>query len=239
MNTSATKLGSAFLICIAATQTLADLVVFENNNPALDTLKMYNSNLNASVLGQAIDVHHDAFNQPEIGDLPGGSLFFLEVNGFFGDFIHMGMGRLTMTAKSTDETLIPDPFAGQLVPYFGPQDFSDGEQINSQSNFVDGFRTIHGLTELTDDTGIFTVDEIFTVGITFEEDDGTHFGFAQFERRIRFINDKLDVQLHPITWGYETTAGVGVSIIPAPAGLSLAMFSLLGFSTRRSRSKNI
>ena len=235
MNINTAAIGSLLLVGALPSISVGELVLFENTNPELQSLKMYNATIDHSVLGQALDIRRSAFDQPELGDLPSSSVFFMEVNGFFGDFIFMGMGRLTMTAKSTQETLIPDTFAGQLVPYFGPENFADGEQINGSSNFTDGFRTMHGLNKLTGETGVFTVEELFTVGITFEQLDGTHYGFAQFERSVRLIDNKLDIQWRPITWGYETAAGIGVNVVPAPAGLGVGMLALLGIGAQRPR----
>lgn len=220
---------AAFTLLIFSPVTIGEVVVFENTNPALETLKMYDANSSNPTLGQSLDITRSAFDQPEIGDLPGGSVFFMETSGFGGDFIWLGMGRLTMTARSTKETLIPDPFVGQLVPYFGPTDFALGEQINESTNFVDGFRAMHGVNQLTGDLGIFTVGEQFTVALQFELADGMHFGYARFERSIEHHNQGLDIQWHPIDWGYETVANRGINVVPAPSMLPMGL--LIGIGT--------
>jgi len=222
----------ALSICPIAS---GELIVYQNTNPGLDTLKMFNTDPSSPSLGQALDLTHSAFDQPVLGDLPGGSVFFLETSGLGGDFIWMGMGRLTMTAQSTKETLIPDPFAGQLVPYYGPTQLEPGDQINDSTNFVDGFRAIHGVNKLTDEQGIFTVDESFTIGVRFELDDGDHFGFAQFKRTIGLTDDGLEIKWHPIEWGYESIAGVGINIVPTPGMVSMGLMIGLTLGPRARR----
>ena len=220
-------------LSLVSSLALGEVVRFENTNQALDSLVLFDANSTNPILGQALNVTRSAFDQPEIGDLPGGSVFFLQFNGPGGDFIWMGMGRLSMIAQSTKETLIPDPFAGWLVPYFGPQNFQDGDKIGSQSNFTDGFRAMHGVNNLTDEFGIFTVDETFSVGIVFEQSDGLHYGFAEFERTVELRGNQLDMQWHPIQWGYETVAGVGINAIPSPSVLAIGCLGLLSCSKRR------
>ena len=90
-------------VCVALTVVagfgsvaMSEIIRFENTNPALDSLKLFDANSNNPILGQALNVTRSAFDQPEIGDLPGGSVFFLQLNGPGGDFIWMGMGRLSM-----------------------------------------------------------------------------------------------------------------------------------------------
>lgn len=224
---------AALALSLLCPLALGEVIHFQNTNPDFDTLKLFDNNPNAPRLGQSLDVTRSAFDQPAIGDLPGGSIFFMQSSGPGGDFVWMGMGRLTMTARSTKETLIPDPFAGQLISYFGPQGFEGGDAISTQSNFVDGFRTMHGVNNLTDKLGIFTVEELFIVGIQFELDDGFHYGYAQLERTIELHDGELDIQWHPIQWGYETVAGVGINVVPAPGVLAVGLFGMLGCSIRR------
>jgi hypothetical protein len=226
---------AALAILIHAPFALAEVVYFENTNPALNSLKLFEAQGTNPTLGQSLDITRSSFDQPNIGDLPGGSIFFMQLNGPGGDFIWLGMGRLTLTARSTIETLIPDPFAGQLVPYFGPTNFAAGEQINDSTNFIDGFRAMHGVNHLTDEMGIFTVEEQFAVALQFELADGVHFGFARFERSIEVTLDGLDIQWHPIDWGYETTAGVGIKVVPAPGFISMGLLIGLGITKRPKR----
>ncbi|MBL4699535.1 MAG: hypothetical protein JKX70_11955 [Phycisphaerales bacterium] len=226
-------LSAAIALSLLCPNALGEVIHFQNTNPAFDTLKLFDATPNKAQLGQALNITQSAFDQPEIGDLPGGSIFFMQFNGLGGDFVWMGMGRLTMTARSTKETLIPDPFAGQLIAYFGPQGFEGGDTIGTQSNFVDGFRAMHGVNNLTDEFGIFTVDEVFSVGIVFEQSDGLHYGFAEFERTTELHNGELDIQWHPTQWGYETVAGVGIIAIPSPSVMAIGCFGLLGCSKRK------
>lgn len=211
---------------------LGEVIRFQNTNPALDALKLFDASPFEPLLGQSLDITRNAFDQPAVGDLPGGSFFLMQFNGPGGDFVWMGTGRLTMIAQAMVATLIPDPFAGELIPYFGPQNFQESDLISSQSNFTKGFRAMHGVNELTSETGIFTLQEEFTIGLQFELDDGFHYGYAQLERTVEFHNGDLDIQWHPTQWGYETAAGVGITVIPAPSVLAFGLFGMLGCLTR-------
>jgi len=224
-------------IALLAPVALGEMVVFENTNPALNALAIFDPNGGDGIFGQALDVTSDAFNQPSIGALPGGSLVIMHVSGFFGESTWLGTGMLTQIVRADEPTMIPDPFAGQLVPYYGPENFSDGELISAGNEFVDGWRPLHVLNDLTPEKGSFTIGESFTVGVRFERTDGEHYGFARFERSYEFIDNRLSVSWHPIEWGYETIAGVGASVVPAPGAVPLVMVSALGcsFMIRRRR----
>jgi len=224
---------SAFVFPVS--HAMGELVTFENTNPAFSSLGLYDPNGGRVILGQSLDITHDAFTQPTIGDMPGGSLMIMHIRGYAGESIWLGTGRTTRTARSEESTLVPDPFTGVLVPFFGPEHFSAGDEIGSGSNFVDGFRPLQLINELTGDLGIFTINELFTVGVEFQLDDGVHYGFAGFERTVKLKGDQLDIQWHPIEWGYETVAGVGVDVIPAPGMISMGMAGLFGCSIRRRR----
>ena len=214
----------------------AELVVFNNTNQSFSTMSQFVPNGANPTIGDVLDLTQDAFNQPTRGAYQtSGSLLFMHTTGLIGDFIWLGTGTVTNTAQTANPTYITDPFAGLELPYFGPVDFSDGTQINATSNFVDGWRPIHGVNELTDPKGVFTVDEVFTVGVQFQLNDGFHYGFAQFSHELRLDNGELKIDLHPLQWGYETIAGVGVSVIPAPSAFSIAMLGLLGCSFRNRR----
>lgn len=214
----------------------AELIVFDNTNPNFSTMGQFVPNGATPILGDVLDITKSAFNQPTRGQYQtAGSLFFMHTTGLIGDFIWLGTGTVTNTARSANPTYITDPFAGLELPYFGPVDYSDGTPIDASSNFIDGWRPIHGVNELTDPQGIFTVDKVFTVGVEFQLTDGIHYGFARFERELRLENNELKIDLHPLQWGYETVAGVGVSVIPAPGALSITMLGLFGCTIRNRR----
>lgn len=227
------------LFSIITAHAQADMVTFENNG-TLGPLSYYDPNFGSTILGQAMDITRDANAQPALGETPSGSIFFMRTKDFSGEFIWLGTGSVTRTARSTDPVLIYDPAVGQEVDFFGPQAFGTGDAVDSSSNFVDGWRAIHGFNDFTDKAGIFTVGASFTVGVEFQLDDQTHYGFVTFDRLYDFRSDEtpnntgVEVWLIPQFWGYNTTAGEAAYVVPAPAGSALLTAGLgLGFTRRR------
>jgi len=226
------KLLALSTIAVLSSSVHADMVHYENTNEDLQTLKMYSD---LGRMGQTLNITSSPFDQPEPGQLPEGSILIMETHHSGGDFIWMGMGRVTMAAKSTNATIVPDPWAGALIPYYGPQDYANGDRIDGSANFNDGWRMLHGANELTDDRGVFSVEEIFTVAVAFELSDGMHYGYAQLERTLEMHGSQREIEWHPLRWGYETQAGVAVSIVPAPGALACMLLGVSGFATRRQR----
>ncbi len=228
---------SLFLIAVCGVCSVvsADLIVHENDG-SMGPLLQYDPNLGDLINGQSLDITRGVADQPDIGELPSASIFFMHINDFSGDFIWMGTGRLTLTARSTDGVSIIDSKTQQPVDYFGPQGFVDGDVIDPSANFVEGWRTIHGINQFTDAPGVFFVDETFTVGISFDIDNETRYGFAQFMRSFEVRNGEVRVDITPTVWGYETTPGVSAAVVPAPAGVGvLALGGMLGSLRRRRR----
>jgi len=211
----------------------AELIVYENTNPDFGRMAMFDPNGGDTIFGQALDITRGAFNQPAIGQTPAGSLLFMHTRGYIGDFTWMGMGTLTTTARSSQGVPIPDPWADQPTNYFGPQDFSVGDSIDESANFVDGWRAIHGVNDLTGASGIFTVAEVFSVGVRFELQNETHYGFARFARDYEVRDGELRIDLVPLVWGYETTPGLAASVTPAPATAAIVGAVFAGCLRRR------
>lgn len=224
-----------FTLCLASQATTAELIVHQNTNPDFGVMKLFDPNGGNTIYGQSLDITRSAFDQPVIGQTPAASLFFMHTTGLIGDFTWMGMGNVTTTARSTIGTPIPDPWANHEVDYFGPQAFSNGDTVDAQSNFVDGWRTIHGFNHLTGPAGIFTVAETFTVGVRFDVDGQDHYGFATFARDYDVRNGELRVEITPLRWGYETVAGLGAGVVPAPGAPVLLGIGLAGAALRRQR----
>ncbi len=221
------KTGSIIALAILSQLSQAEMVIFENTNPSLNMLSLYDPNQGTPIFGQSLDITQDAFSQPATGETPSGSIFMMQTRGFIGDFIWLGTGSLTQTARSQDSTLIPDPFGGFDVPYFGPEQFMESQQIGQSSNFVEGWRTLHGVNDLTDEYGLFVVEETFNVGIEFEINNQTHYGFAEFQRTIDLNDNQLKIEFIPTRWGYQDTPGASASIVPAPG--TLLTLGLCGF----------
>lgn len=235
MRTPDSLLSAAVTLTMVAGMAGAELVVYENTNPGLGPLALYDPNNGSPIFGQSLDITRGAFAQPKAGETPRGSIFFMHTSGFAGEFIWMGTGMLTLTARSTQGTPILDPYANYPVDYFGPQAFAQGDTVDASANFIEGWRAIHGYNNLTGLPGVFTTADTFTVGVGFELSDGTHFGFAQFKRDYEIRNGRVSIQLTPQRWGYETVAGVGAGVVPAPGASSLLTLLGLGAAIRRRR----
>ncbi len=229
------KSGSIIALALLAQLSSAEMIIFENTNPSLNMLSLYHPNQGEPIFGQSLNITQDAFSQPAIGETPSGSVFFMQTRGFIGDFIWMGTGSLTNTARSLDSTLIPDPFAGFDVPYFGPEQFTDSDPIDASANFVEGWRALHGVNDITDAYGLFVVEEFFNVGIEFQIDNQTHYGFAEFQRTIDLNDNQLKIEFIPTRWGYQDTPGAHASIVPAPS--TLLSLSICGFGACSSFSR--
>lgn len=212
-----------------------ELVVHENNGQ-IGPMRHFDPNFGQTMInGQSLNITRDAFSQPALGETPEGSVFFMHILDLSGHFIWMGTGRLTNTVRTLEGTPIIDPGTQQPVDYFGPRDFAAGAVVDENANFVDGWRTIHGFNRYTGTPGVFTVNEQFTVGIEFTIDDGTHYGFALFERAYEVRNGMVRVDITPVRWGYETVAGVGAGVVPSPATGALLLMGGVAGSLRRRR----
>lgn len=227
------RLLSVFLVTGLCTSGNADMVVFENEG-VLGTLALYDPNFGSQITGQSLDITRGVNDQPEIGDRPSGSVYFMHILTPSGDFVWLGTGMVTNTARASEGMPILDPWAGFPVDYFGPQDFAFGDSVGAGANFVDGWRAIHGFNDLTGTPGVFLTEMFFSVGIEFQMNGETHFGFAQFDRGFQVHNGFVLVDLTPVRWGYNDIAGEAATVIPAPAGV-LAFGVLGGIVTRRRR----
>lgn len=211
----------------------ADMVYFENNG-AIEYMGFFDPNLGNTIIGHSLDITAGVYEQPAFGATPVASIFFMNLSDFDGQFIWMGTGAVTRTVQSGSATLIPTTELPDGATYFGPEQFSEGSVVDSDANFVEGWRLIHGINNLTGAPGVFSVEELFTVGIEFERSGQLHYGFAEFEVSYEALGADVDVTILPVRWGYNDTAGESAFVVPAPAS-SLALIGLGIGVTRRRR----
>lgn len=223
----------AFVLAFSFGVAQADMVYYENNG-AIEYMGFFDPNFGNTIIGHSLDITAGVYEQPTLGDTPVASIFFMDLRDFDGRFIWMGTGSVTRTAQSSNATLIPTQELPDGASYFGPEEYASGSQIDTGANFVDGWRLIHGINNFTGSPGVFTVEELFTVGIEFEQNGELHYGFAEFEISYEVLSFDVDVTILPVRWGYNDTAGEAAFVVPAPAS-SLALIGL-GFGlTRRKR----
>ena len=123
--------------------SLADMIVYQNTGE-LGALVYYDPNFGNVIYGQSLDITLGTNQQPKAGETPAGSIFFMHLIDLNGEFIWMGTGSVTNTARSTDFILIPTQLGPEGVPFYGPQVYHTGDSIDETANFVDGWRPIHG-----------------------------------------------------------------------------------------------
>ncbi len=211
-----------------------DLVTFENTNPSFDRLEYFQIGEGISVMGQSLNVTRGAFDQPEIGDLPGGSVLISWFQGFDevdGDWIFMGPGFNSHIARADELVDVIDPYTNHPVGFIAPADFDDGQTIGGDTNWADAWVAMHTSVSTAPSKGIHFTDESFTIGIQFLLNDGLHYGFAEMTRTAFVDGDPLSIGYRPVRWGYETTAGVAVP----GAGTALVLGFGLGGMLRRRR----
>jgi hypothetical protein len=218
---------------VAGSVSGAGMVHFENTG-TLGAMTYFDPNFGSTILGDALDITRSQFDQPALGDTPTGSVFFMNLIDFNGDFIWLGTGSTTRTSRSSDATVIRTPSGPEGLEFYGPQMYLPNGMIDTGANFVDGWRTIHGWNNLTGLPGVFTIDERFAVGVEFELDGQIHYGYAEFKTDFVVFAQQIELSIYPTRWGYNNVAGESARLIPSPAGIGIfAMGSLV--LTRRRR----
>lgn len=215
---------------------LAELVTFENTNPSLETLRYYQAADGIGVLGQSLNVTRGAFDQPELGALPVGSImiaWFGERSPRDGDWIYMGSGLNTTLARADELVEVIDPFTLNPVGYIGAGDFDDGQAIGKHTNWTDGWVGMHARVDTAPDEGVYFTDESFTIGIRFTMSDGVHYGFAEMTRTAFEAGNPLSIKYRPVRWGYETTPGVAVPGVGSSMVLGMCFAGMCGVRRRR------
>lgn len=220
------------LLALSAGSALAGMVYFENRD-AIEDMPFFDPNFGNTILGQSLDITRGAYDQAALGETPAGSLFFMHINDISGEYIWLGTGSVTRTAESDESVLIPTPGVPGGAAFYGPADYAPGAAVGPGDRFVDGWRAIHGLTELTGAGGVLVVDEVFRVGVEFERGGGLHYGFAEFEVSSRVMGTELELSVLPVRWGYNDRPGEAAVVIPSAPGVALLMGGGLVLSRRR------
>ena len=212
-----------------------ELVVFENSNPTLTALEYYQIGDGISVVGQALDVTHDSFDQPAFGELPRGSFMIMWAagqNAVEGDWVFMGPGFNTHIGRADELVDVIDPYSNHPVGYIAPEDFDEGGEIGESTHWADAWVTMHTSVSTAPSKGIHFVDESFVLGIRFELDGGLHYGFAEMARTGFVDGEPLSIGYRPVRWGFETTAGVAV---PGSGTIGALAIGMCGMNRRRRK----
>ena len=223
---------SLSVLAAAGSTSFAGMVHFQYTGLP-SAMSYFNPNFGATIFGNSLDITRGQFDQPALSETPVASVFFMNIVGLNGDFVFLGTGSTTRTAESTQATEIPVPGSPGGVNYFGPQQFFENDTIGLSDNFVDGWRTIHGLNNLTGFPGAFAIDERFAVGVEFELDGQLHYGYAEFKTEYVVFAQQRELSIFPTRWGYNTTAGESARMIPSPGGLALLGFGSVLLTRRR------
>lgn len=221
------KLIPSILIIASAglnVSTRADLVIFENDNPAY--AMRIGGWLSVPAEYQSLDIAVDAWNQPgpsESGDILSDSTFLLSAPWFY-EFPHTFYislsGKWQVGDVALDEGVVLfDDENGFNATFWPPHVVADGAVIDDTLTF--GPRSAHFLMSNDTNGFIFFVPEepTFIVAVRVLETDGFHYGFIEFEHPV--TTDITYTTFQPIRWGYETDPDTAVVVPGCIADLTM------------------
>lgn len=200
----------------------ADVVVFENTNPALETIQLgFQSPTGDFYPGEFLDITADASFQPVVEIPPPGAVGFFWAEGSTsgaGYTFYVTTAGSDRLARAATPASYVDGFGG-TANAFVPEDFDAGDSAGPSSIWHNAQSMLIG-AHYFDPRTVELVDDEFTVGVRFQLSGQTHYGFATFER-ISTPGD-LTPDFHPVRWGYETEPSTPVVIPAAPCQADLA-----------------
>ncbi len=206
MSMNLTKIVSAFAMAICISAVSADVIVFENDNPAFTSI------LQSGVLapeGPVLSINLDAYNQVE-GPTSGPSLYIYYDEGSGSSPIGTWLATNSMTSIAhgeVQELWVPQWGTTEQIP--GPLLREVGDQVDA--SLFGPLPTRFTRPALQFDGTSFIGDRSdFIIAVSMVIEDATHYGFVEFEvDGFNFV---------PVRWGYETQPGVSLIIPSAVCG---------------------
>jgi hypothetical protein len=210
---------AAPLLALSAPSASAELIVYKNTASDLQTLEYYLAAPGIQVLGQTLDITKPARDQPEPGLLPAGSVLIMWTRGPFdilGEFIYAGPGWNTRLAIDDESGIAIDPPTGAPIEYSIFHDFDDrlriGGHDTTEFSWFDAWVCLHADVDTAGPEGVYFTDESFIIGVEFEIDDVTRYGFIEMERTEHIDGESHSIKWMPRRWGYESEPGVPVDL---------------------------
>ncbi len=200
------NLALAGVACVCS----ADVVVFENTNPAFEDMAytIYFPKAKFTSVGQQLDITADAFSQPAEGiEIDSGVWFFYQegnTSSFDWSEVHASAMAAIARVPSSE------------IPQDVPEPFADGSSVGAANDWTS---TTHAFVRDTSGPlgDYYPNDTVFTAGILIEIDGQTHYGFVTLER----TNGLLRPTWKPLRWGYETEANVP-AVVPSSCPADVA-----------------
>ena len=200
--------------------TQAEPVVYLDANRSIDM-----GIFNEFTLGfRPLDITQPAASQLDTqytGSLPeNGIVMYFQVEGTSTDisswslFTHdsSGIGLVSGEVITIHHHAMPGWAEDMITPleFEFPNSVGLGVDSRQQLHLSVGFTVEYGLSDY------WFVERQFTIGVVLEMDDGTHYGFVEFED-VRSLTAPQPTGFRPVRWGYETTPDVPF-VIPSDCG---------------------
>ncbi|MBL4697992.1 MAG: EF-hand domain-containing protein [Phycisphaerales bacterium] len=205
-------IGTATLSCLAI-HTAADVVIFENDNPAFRV--GYASAFFPSIY-QRLDITMDAWNQPPVfreptPSMPGEFSFSYAPAGTSGGSSYKSVGgfqTLDIALGSPVPTRIFSHGTWVNVTYLNvPMNAPAGYVVDATTNFVPQGLDIY-VSNADLPNGSLVSDTLITMPISLTIDGQPHYGFIEIEK---LISDD-SFSWNAVRWGYETTPDTAFTI---------------------------
>lgn len=156
-----------------------------------------------------------------VGDIPDDTV----VISFFPEQTSSDFGRYQVQAGSngsilggTVHTVHQISHPSTPIDFIAPTIFTPSDTIGPLQNMGEGNILAVNQTVEFGFEYLWFVPQRFIVGVAFQHDAGTHYGFIEFEDvRSYTIPGRRDYQ--PVRWGYETNADTAI-IVPEDCGLA-------------------
>ncbi len=199
------RVRSILVLAVAglASAACADVVVFENNNPAYHFWPVSASGTNYDTLY----LMSDSFDQdyPYTGSPVPVFYRYTSDGGSFGNGMQVLAGRDgTFVAQGESRPLYDDDL-GEVVEVFGPRLLEPGDTLDGSASYVsDSFYGAYPKFYFWNNQVLpfeyfVPIDEPFMVGVSIEVEGDRYYGFVEFK-----MNTDFGPQIDLLRWGYET-----------------------------------